>query len=218
MSAPQPDNLPFPALPDGKFTFASIDPPWSFAIRGAAAATGDRRPDAHYPTATIDHLKTLPVSEMMEKDALIAMWITGPLLVQGVHLELFSAWGFDPSSLMFVWIKTWNKFAMTTLTGTALLDSDLAMGGGYTTRSNAEYVLLGKRGKAGRARADIRQVIVSNRREHSRKPEEFYRRCDAYIEGRKIDMFGGAPRPGWTHYGYGHRPGEAEPMAEGFAA
>jgi len=212
-----PDNLPFPPLPEGKFTFASIDPPWTFAIRGAPAQVGDRRPDAHYPTASIEHLKTLPVSEMMEKDALIAMWITGPLLIQAVHNELFPAWGFEPSSLMFVWIKTWNKFATKTLTGTALLDSDLAMGGGYTTRANAEMVVLGRRGKAGRERADIRQVIVSNRREHSRKPEEFYRRCEAYISGRKIDIFGGAPREGWTHYGYGHREGEAEPMRAGNA-
>jgi N6-adenosine-specific RNA methylase IME4 len=221
MSGPQPDNLPFPAIPaGGPFTFASLDPCWHFNQRAKLVdPAADRSPQKHYPTASIDHLATIPMREIMAPDSLIAMWITGPLLVQGVHQILFPAWGFEPSSIMFVWVKTWNNFAMTTLSGSALLDEDIAMGGGYTTRQNAEYVVLGKRGKAGRARADIRQVIVSNRREHSRKPEEFYRRCEHYIAGPKIDMFGGARRSGWTNWGYGHREGENEAyVQEGFAA
>jgi N6-adenosine-specific RNA methylase IME4 len=107
---------------------------------------------------------------------------------------------------------------MTTLTGTALLDSDMAIGGGYTTRQNAEYVILGRRGKPRRMSAAVRQVIVSNRREHSRKPDEFFKRCEHYAEGPYLDMFGGAYRPGWQHWGWGHREGEAEEMPEGFAA
>lgn len=217
--APTPDNLPFPPTPAERFAFASIDCPWHFATRGATLNTdADRSPQAHYPTASIEHLKTIPMRDILAPNAHVAFWTTGPLLVQAVHLDLFAAWGLEPSALMFVWVKTWNKFAMTTLTGSALLDQDVAMGGGYTTRQNAEYVILGRRGEPRRLSASIRQVIVSNRREHSRKPEEFFRRCEAYAEGPRIDMFGGAPRDGWHHWGWGHREGEAEAMPEGFAA
>jgi N6-adenosine-specific RNA methylase IME4 len=218
MSGPQPDNLPFPPVPKERVGFAAIDCPWHFEQRAKLVdAAADRSPQKHYPTASIEHLMTIPMRDILLPNALVAAWLTGPLLVQGVHLRLFEAWGIEPSSLMFVWLKTWNKFAMTTLTGTPLLDSDLAMGGGYTTRQNAEYVILGRRGKGRRLRADIKQVIVSNRREHSRKPEEFFHRCVHYAEGPFLDMFGGAPREGWGHWGWGHREGEADPMPEGFA-
>lgn len=214
MSGPaQPDNLPFPPVPSERFAFAAIDPPWHFAVRGQVVdPSQERSPQRHYPTASIEHLKTIPMGDILARDAHLALWTTGPLLVTGVHHDLFDAWGLEVSSLMFVWLKTWNAFAMTTLTGSALLDQDMAMGGGYTTRQNAEFVILARRGRPARLSASIRQVIVSNRREHSRKPEEFFRRCEAYAAGPRIDMFGGAPRPGWTHWGWGHRAGEAAPF------
>jgi len=217
--APQPDNLPFPPPPAVPAGFASIDCPWHFNTRGALLdPDADRSPQKHYPTASIDHLKTIPMREILAPNAHLAFWTTGPLLITGVHLDLFDAWGIEISSLMFVWLKTWNKFAMRTLTGSALLDQDMAMGGGYTTRQNAEFVILGRRGKPKRLDASIRQVIVSNRREHSRKPEEFFARCEHYADGPYLDMFGGAPRPNWQHWGYGHREGEAAPLMEGVPA
>lgn len=207
----KPNNLPFPPTPEQRFAFASIDPPWHFDVRSAPKEPGDdRSPQKHYPTASIAHLKTIPMQDILTPDAHVACWITAPLLIRGVHLDLFQAWGLEASSLAFVWLKTWNSFAMTTLTGSALLDQDMAMGGGYTTRQNAELVVFGRRGSPKRIRKDIRQVIISNRREHSRKPEEFFRRCEHYAHGPFIDMFGGAPRRNWTHWGWGHREGEAE--------
>src|SRR3546814_8422929 len=37
--------------------------------------------------------------------------------------------------------------------------------------------------------------------EHSRKPDEFFRRAQHYGHGPYLDMFAGGERPGWTAFG-----------------
>src|SRR3546814_19790397 len=93
------------------------------------------------------------------------MWITGPLMVQGVHNRLFRACGVRPSSTAFVWIKTTKNFDMIQLEKTPLFEGDLHLSTGFTTRQNAEFVLLGRIGSPARARADIRQLRSEERRE-----------------------------------------------------
>ena len=115
----------------------------------------------------------------------------------------------------FDWLKLWPNTDVGQYARTPLLEQDVAVGGGYTTRKNLEYVVLMKRGNPPVLRRDIRSLIISPRREHSRKPDEFYRRMEAFAPGPRIDMFGGRPRDGWTHWGWGHRVGEAEPYEPG---
>lgn len=211
MKRPPADNLPWPDLPGTRFPIVSMDPPWHFESRAPVTnADSDRSPQKHYPTADLAHLETLPLRDIAAPDAHVLLWITGPLIAQGVHTRLFNAWGVEPASLAFVWIKLWNNFDIDQLRRTPLLEHDLALGLGFTTRQNAEFVMLGRIGSPRRARADIRQIIISNRREHSRKPEEYYRRVEHYAVGDRIDMFAGADRKGWTRWGYGHRDGEGD--------
>ena len=126
--------------------------------------------------------------------------------MQGFHNILFDAWGVRASSMGFVWIKLWNSVDTSMFARTPLLEQDIAMGGGYTTRQNAEYVIFGRIGEPKRARADIRQVIISPRREHSRKPEEYYRRMEHYMAAEnRLDCFPGIDRPGWDSWGIPHR-------------
>jgi N6-adenosine-specific RNA methylase IME4 len=211
MSAPKADNLPLPPLPDQRYDKLSIDPPWHFRSRAASLNPDNiRSPQKHYPTMDLAHIKKLPVRAIAKPDAHVFLWMTGPLLVQGVHSMLFDAWGVEASSMAFVWIKTGRNFEMGQLQRTPLLEEDLHFGMGFTTRQNAEYVVLGRIGSPSRARADIRQVIVAPVSEHSRKPDEYYRRVEHYAHGSNIDMFAGADRPGWTRWGWGHREGEGE--------
>lgn len=206
MSAPKAQNLPFPPVPDGpRAKLAMIDPPWHFETRSAVKVeANDRSPQKHYPTADLNHLKTIPMQEILDDDAWLVLWITGPLIVRGVHVILARAWGLQLSGMGFTWIKLWNNFETARLATTPLLEQDLAIGGGYTTRKNAEFAVLMKKGSPSVARRDIREVIVSPRREHSRKPEEAYRRLEHFCAGPRVDMFGGAPRPGWTYWGWPH--------------
>ena len=109
------------------------------------------------------------------------------------------AWGFEPSSIAFVWIKPTRKaFA----NGGFFLDETLfAKGMGHTTRQNAEYVVLaGEASRAG-SRKDVHQLIIQPRREHSRKPDEFYARVERYCTGPYLELFARQRRPGWTAWG-----------------
>lgn len=209
-AAPKADNLPLPPLPEGRFPVISLDPPWHFASRAPVANPHiSRLPSKHYPTMDLEHIAALPIKQLATPDAFVFLWITGPLIAKGVHTKLFKAWGVRPSSLAFVWIKLWNDFDMDQLLTTPLLEHDLANGMGYTTRQNAEYVMLGRFGSPSRGRADIRQVIIAPRGKHSAKPDEYYRRVEFYAKtDRRLDMFAGAERPGWTSFGWSHREGE----------
>ena len=48
---------------------------------------------------------------------------------------------------------------------------------------------------------NVRKLIVSPRREHSRKPDEVYERIEALCEGPYLEMFARFARPGWDRWG-----------------
>jgi N6-adenosine-specific RNA methylase IME4 len=144
-------------------------------------------------------IEQLPVGELAACHAHLFLWITGPFLARGMHLPVMRAWGFEPSSTAFVWIKP-NRKAFAN--GGFFLDETLfAKGMGHTTRQNAEYVVLGRRGKPRRLCKDVHQLIIQPRREHSRKPDEFYARVERYCTGPYIELFARQRRPGWDCWG-----------------
>ena len=138
----------------------------------------------HYQCMSLDQIASLPISKCAADDAALFLWITGPLLSIAAHVPIMQAWGFKPSGMGFVWVKT-NK-AGNWWTGT-----------GFTTRKNAEYCLIGKRGRSVRRNASVHELIVAERREHSRKPEEFYRRVEQYAAGPYLELFARQRRAGW---------------------
>jgi N6-adenosine-specific RNA methylase IME4 len=44
-------------------------------------------------------------------------------------------------------------------------------------------------------------ALHAPRREHSRKPEEFYRLVESLCPGSKVELFARAARPGWVAHG-----------------
>jgi N6-adenosine-specific RNA methylase IME4 len=68
-------------------------------------------------------------------------------------------------------------------------------------RHQTELVLLARRGNCRRQRKDVRELILAPRREHSRKPDEFYRRVEAYCAGPFVDLYARERRTGWDAYG-----------------
>ena len=72
---------------------------------------------------------------------------------------------------------------------------------GYWTRSNPEMCLLGTRGKPKRLNMSVKQLVVSQRREHSRKPDEVYDRIEKMLEGLYLEMFARNTRQGWDNFG-----------------
>lgn len=209
--ATQPDNLPFPPPPAGqRFACVSLDWPSHFETRAPTAVpTANRSPQRHYPTASVEHMMTLPLKDFLAKDAFVFLWMTGPHLVLGTHLRLARAWGLRMSSMVFVWVKTKASFDLDVLHYSPLLEADLHGGTGFTTMANAEYVILLRRGSPRRLNSGIRQIIIAPVGSHSAKPDEFFRRAELYAAGPRLDMFAGKARPGWTRWGFTHREADA---------
>ena len=61
--------------------------------------------------------------------------------------------------------------------------------------------LLATKGKPKRINKDVQQLVVSKRREHSRKPDEMYNRIERFVEGPYIELFARTKRPGWDSWG-----------------
>ena len=173
-----------------------------FNHRSNSVAKPGRNPRRHYKCLTIPELCTLgpKLLKVVADDAVLFMCVPGPQLVIGAHIPLMRAWGFKPTAMGFVWVKLNPRAdpAQFTL-------ADLSMGPGHTTRKNAEYVVIGKRGKSLRRDCGVHEIIIAPRREHSRKPDELYRRIEQYVGGESggpfLELFARESRPAWATWG-----------------
>lgn len=184
--------------PSRHFRVICADPGTKFTTRSALGLTS-RSPEKKYLTLTDRELMALPVWELASRHSYLFYWDTGPRIVVGRHLPIIRAWGFEPTAMAFVWVKLHKG------EDAALFLQERAsvwMGAGYTTRKNVEYCILCRRGSPpARKSKSIRELIFEPRREHSRKPEQAYQRIEQYADGPYLDLFAGAPRPGWEAWG-----------------
>ena len=168
------------------------DPPWFF--RNYSAKGEGRNAVSHYPCMTPDALAALPVSDLAAKDSVLLLWAVDPLLP--VALDLIRAWGFDFKTVGFYWAKT-NRRADPA----SLSERDFFTGLGYWTRANVEQCLLATRGHPPRMAKDVRKLLISPRREHSRKPDEVYGRIERLAAGPYLELFARQSREGWDQLG-----------------
>lgn len=168
------------------------DPPWSFKTYSAKGE--GRSAVQHYNTMDLEAIKALPVSQWAAPDCALFMWITFPTLPQA--LDVMRAWGFEFKTVAFLWTKTNKRHD-----GGPAARGDFFMGLGYWTRANGEACLLGTRGKPTRLARDVRQLIVSPVREHSRKPDEVRGRIQRLVPGPYLEMFARQRAPGWDAWG-----------------
>jgi N6-adenosine-specific RNA methylase IME4 len=151
----------------------------------------------HYRCHSLETIATLPVRDVVARDAFLFYWTTGPLLAIGAHVPVMEAWGFKPTAVGFVWAKL-NQNAPALF----FTQRDFFFGPGLTTRQNVEYVVLGRRGRPQRLAADVRQLIVAPRsRRHSEKPAETYRSIERYCAGPRLELFARQRRASWTCWG-----------------
>ena len=112
------------------------------------------------------------------------------------------AFGFQLSGKAFTWVKILRSLRRRPgLLSTDDIETALHTGAGKTTRKNSESCWLGRRGKPEILSHSVREVIVSGLREHSRKPDEFYRRVEQFCPGPRLDLFGRQSRPEWRVWG-----------------
>jgi N6-adenosine-specific RNA methylase IME4 len=168
---------PFVGLRRRFYGAITIDPPSRFSSYTSIQSqnpSSRRDNERHYRVATLSELAALPIRDLAAPSGChLFVWSSGPFLVQAI--KLIELWGFQYSSRAFTWLKTkrgWDGIS-------PLAASDFPIGLGLTTRSQSEFVLLARRGNCRRQRKDVRELILAPRREHSRKPDEFYRRVEA---------------------------------------
>ena len=130
----------------------------------------------------------LPVAELADKDCALFLWITLPKLCEA--WGVMEAWGFRYSTTAFVWIKL-NPRAGTVFWGRVT--------GPMPMRSCACWP---QKGHPKRQARNIHQLIISNREEHSKKPEEARRRIEALMgDLPRVELFARRPAPGWDVWG-----------------
>jgi len=193
---------PFSEFRGNHYGAIVADPPWAFRSFTSVQKPGSEwRAEVHYPTMSVERISSLPVKDLAHRDCHLFLWTTGPHLPTA--LDVMRAWGFKYSGVAFTWIKFKRKHNANQLTVLPTADGDLHVGLGYTTRKNAEFCLLGRRGSARRAARDVREVILSPVREHSRKPEEFRERVNRYVGPGVpiIELFARSQYPDWAAWG-----------------
>ena len=168
-----------------KYNVIYADPPWTFKTYSDKGK--DRSPENHYNVMSLKDICNLPISKIANDNSVLLMWVVDPLLDKA--FEVISAWGFKYKTVGFTWAKT-NKKSMGFFTGL-----------GYWTRGNPEMCLLATKGKPKRLSKSVPQLVVEQRREHSRKPDIMYNHIENLLEGPYIELFARTQRSGWDSWG-----------------
>jgi N6-adenosine-specific RNA methylase IME4 len=174
-----------------KYQTILSDVPWSFLTYSKKGL--GRSADAHYQTMSLDEIHNYPVQQYCDRHCVLFFWTTDPMLPHA--LSVINAWGFTYKTVGFIWAKTkpnsvepWNA-------------GDFPIGTGYWSRANPEMCLLATKGYPKRRFADVRKLVVSPRREHSRKPDEIYKRIERLSPGPYLELFARIHQPGWDAIG-----------------
>lgn len=187
----------------GRASFATIlaDPPWRFANRTGKVAPEHRRL-GRYATMSLEDIAALPVNQVAARRAHLYLWVPNALLPEG--LAVMSAWGFQYKTNLI-----WEKVRCD--------GGPDGRGVGFYFRNVTEIVLFGVRGKNIRTFAPGRRQVnflATQKREHSRKPDELYAIIESCSPGPFLELFARGTRPGWHGWGFeadGPRSGAREP-------
>jgi N6-adenosine-specific RNA methylase IME4 len=170
------------------FSTLLADPPWQFQNRTGKVAPEHRRL-SRYQTMTLDDIKSLPVAAVAAETAHLYLWVPNALPPEG--LEVLSAWGFQYKSNII-----WHKIRKDG-------GSD-GRGVGFYFRNVTEILLFGVRGRNARTLAPGRSqvnMLQTQKREHSRKPDEQYELIESCSPGPYLELFSRGVRQGWTVWG-----------------
>lgn len=171
----------------GHFGTILADLPWQFTNRTGKMAPEHKRL-LRYPTMTLDEISELPVSRFSLPQSHLYLWVPNALVLEG--LEVMRRWGFTYKTNI-VWYKTRKDGGPD------------GRGVGFYFRNVTELVLFGTRGGIRTFPPGRRQVniIVSQKREHSRKPDELYDIIESCSPGPYLELFARQIRHGWSQWG-----------------
>ena len=163
------------------------DPPWQFTNRTGKVAPEHGRL-TRYPTLKLDDVKAIPVHVAAAEKSHLYLWVPNALLAEG--LAVMEAWGFTYKTNL-IWYKIRKDGGPD------------GRGVGFYFRNVTEILLFGLKGrmrtlKPGRSQVNL---LSTRKREHSRKPDEFYHLIEDCSPGPYLELFAREKRAGWTQWG-----------------
>ena len=171
----------------GHFGTIMADPPWLFKN-----STGKMAPEHkrlfRYQTMTDVEIMEMPINEIALPQSHLYLWVPNALVETG--LAVMKKWGFTYKTNI-VWYKVRKDGGPD------------RRGVGFYFRNVTELLLFGVKGNfrtldPGRSMPNI---IVSQKREHSRKPDEVYDIVEKCSKGPYIELFARHSRPNWISWG-----------------
>jgi len=171
-----------------KFHTILADPPWQFQNRTGKMAPEHKRLN-RYATMRLEDILTLPVAGLAQEPCHLYLWVPNALLPEG--LAVMSAWGFQYKGNI-VWEKVRKD------------GQPDGRGVGFYFRNVTELLLFGVRGSNARTLSPARSqvnLLRTQKREHSRKPDEIYDLIERCSRGPYLELFARGTRPDWTVWG-----------------
>ncbi len=150
------------------FRVIYADPAWSYDDKQDTPQLGGAA--KHYDTMSIRELSELPVNKISEKDSVLFLWVTSPLLEDA--FKVVSAWGFKYKT-SFIWDKVKHNM-------------------GHYNSVRHEILLVCTKGSCTPDNKKLYDSVQSIERNdnHSEKPIEFLNIIDdIYNYGNKLEMF-----------------------------
>jgi N6-adenosine-specific RNA methylase IME4 len=171
----------------GQFGTILADPPWLFENRTGKMAPEHRRL-YRYRTMTNEEIVAMPVKELALPKSHLYLWVPNALVSLG--LEVMKAWGFTYKTNI-VWYKVRKDGGPD------------RRGVGFYFRNVTELVLFGVRGSLRTLQPGRRMpnIVVTQKREHSRKPDELYQIIEECSPGPYLELFARHQRVGWSRWG-----------------
>mgnify|MGYP000919112909 CR=1 FL=1 len=151
-------------LPEGVYQHIVMDPPWNYNTE-YRPDSGFGRVACPYPLMSFEELSQIEIPA--DKDSVLWLWTTHQFIWEAK--ELMKLWGFEYKAIL-----VWNKEKM---------------GIGSWLRMQCEFCLVGIKGKPMWTAHNLRDIITEPRREHSRKPDQFYTMIEENFSGRFLDYF-----------------------------
>lgn len=151
-----------------RFRVVYADPAWSYNDKQDTAQLGGAQ--KHYDTMSTSAICNLPIESITEKNAVLFLWVTSPLLEDG--LKVIDAWGFKYKT-SFIWDKMKHNM-------------------GHYNSVRHEFLLVATKGSCVPDNKTLVNSVQSIERndKHSEKPIEFINIIDMlYEHGNRIELF-----------------------------
>lgn len=160
-----------------KYDVIYADPPWSYENKKTGRTNGDQPEGsgAHtkYDLMTLKDICSLPVKQMSNKNAVLFLWATVPLMPEA--FKVIESWGFKYKTML-----TWRKV--------------MSLGMGYWFRGQCEHLIFATKGNVKAFRMQKTNFYQSKAGKHYQKPHYFRELINesvlnSFDKPKKLELF-----------------------------